>query len=134
MLLMIDAIWNSTNLTTTFSNVARSLTNQIRDNIPNRHQGVMQEWTIHVKVRWAYLAFPITLLTSGLVYVVLIIVEATRLKMPVWKGAALPTMLYGFDDEMQRLLREEEESKPKTRTRIRYARDRKEECLRLVAA
>ncbi|RAR15227.1 pyridoxamine 5'-phosphate oxidase [Stemphylium lycopersici] len=67
-----DALWSSKNLTQTFENVARSLTNQIRNTSPDRHQGVVQDWVIHER--------------------------------------ALPTLLYGFDDETQRLLRKREGS------------------------
>jgi hypothetical protein len=38
----------------------------------------------------------------------LIILESTRLRVLVWKEKALPTLLYGFDDETQSLLRANE--------------------------
>jgi hypothetical protein len=124
---VIDALWNSTNLTATFENVAKTLTNQIRNTSPNQHHGELQKWTIHVRVAWPYLAFPITMLMIGITYVILVIVESTRLRLPVWKERALPTLLYGFDDETQRLLRDShllEQSEKKMK--IRFGHDEKD--------
>lgn len=132
MPLMVDALWNSTNLTTTFDNVARSITNQIRNTSPDQHEGTLQTWAIHVKVEWWYLTYPIAVLALGLLYVVLVIVESTRLRIPVWKEGARPTLLYGFNDETQRLLREEAQSKTSVTT-VRFQMDEKEDCLRMMA-
>jgi hypothetical protein len=128
---VVDALWNSMNLTTTFENVARSITNQIRNSSPDRLQGELQKWAVHVHVDWPYLAYPIFMLVAGIVYVILTIVESTRLHVPVWKESALPTLLHGFDDETQRLLRAD---KPATqhRVQVRFEQDEKD-CLRLVA-
>jgi hypothetical protein len=132
MPLLVDALWNSTNLTTTFDNVARSMTNQIRNTSPDEHRGALGTWTIHVQVNWWYLVFPIAMLTLGLLYVVLVIVESSRLRIPVWKESARPTLLYGFSDEAQRLLREETHSRKSTMS-VKFQMDEKEDCLRLVA-
>ncbi|KAI1667265.1 DUF3176 domain containing protein [Pyrenophora tritici-repentis] len=132
---VFDALWNSTNLTRTFDNVARSLTNQIRNTSPDRQQGVVRDWVIHIHVDWAYMAFPVGMLLTGILYVVLIIVESTRLRVPVWKERTLPTLLYGFDDETQRLLRKREgnEREKIVESSVRYDYDEQEDCLRLVA-
>ncbi|KAF2624731.1 hypothetical protein BU25DRAFT_423841 [Macroventuria anomochaeta] len=127
-----DAFWNSTNLTNTFENVARSITLQLRNTSPDRHPGTLQNWVIHVRVDWWYLTFPIAMLALGLVYVTLVIIESTQLRIPVWKESARPTLLYGFHDETQRLLREETSDK-RSLTTVRYRMDEKEDCLRLVA-
>ncbi|KAJ4338242.1 hypothetical protein N0V95_008100 [Ascochyta clinopodiicola] len=127
---VLDALWNSTNLTTTFDNVATSLTNQIRNSSPDRHQGELQKWILHVNVDWAYLAYPIFMLVTGIVYVILTIIESTRLRMPVWKESALPTLLHGFDDETQRLLRGESKAAQR-KVLVRFAKDEKD-CLRLI--
>lgn len=132
MPLLVDALWNSTNLTTTFGNVARSMTNQIRNTSPDEHRGALGTWTIHVRVNWWYLSFPIAMLTLGLLYVVLVIIESSQLRIPIWKESARPTLLYGFSDETQRLLREEARRK-KPVTSVRYQIDEQNDCLRLVA-
>ncbi|KAF2996073.1 hypothetical protein E8E13_004207 [Curvularia kusanoi] len=104
---VMDALMNSTNLTVTFNNVARSITNQIRNSSPDRHRGELKHWVIHVQVDWVYLVYPLAMLIAGIIYVVLTIFESRRLKMPVWKESSMPTLLHGFDDETQTLLRSE---------------------------
>lgn len=128
---VVDALWNSTNLTITFDNVARSLTNQLRNASPIRHHGELQKWILHVRVDWVYLTYPITILVAGIVYVVLTIIESMHLRLPVWKESALPTLLHGFDDETQRLLRGEDRAAQR-RILVRFEKDEKD-CLRLVA-
>lgn len=131
---IVDALWYSPNLTATFENVATSLTNQIRNISPDRSAGSLQQWVVHVHVDWAYLAFPVTMIFTGIVYVVLIIVESTRLHVPVWKESALPMLLHGLDDETQSLLRHDhmlsKVNRPKRRIQFDY--DEKEDCLRLI--
>jgi hypothetical protein len=46
-----------------------------------------------------------TLLVRGLVYAVLIVVKLLKLRVPMWKEKALPTMLYRFKNKTQRLLK-----------------------------
>ncbi|KAJ4984100.1 hypothetical protein SVAN01_10388 [Stagonosporopsis vannaccii] len=128
---VVDALWNSTNLTTTFDNVARSLTNQMRNSSPVRHQGKLQKWILHVRVDWVYLTYPVTILVTGIMYVILTIIESTRLRLPVWKESALPTLLHGFDDETQMLLRAKSKAAQR-RALVHFEQDEKE-CLRLVA-
>ena len=128
---VMDALTNSTNLTVTFENVARSITNQIRNSSPDRHRGELKQWVIHVQVEWAYLAYPLTMLVTSILYVVLTILESRRLKMPVWKESSLPTLLHGFDDETQTLLRSESEAS-RQKVLIRFMKD-ENGCQRLVA-
>ncbi|KAI4952273.1 hypothetical protein J4E91_003735 [Alternaria rosae] len=131
----VDALWKSTNLTTTFENVARSLTNQMRNTSPNRLEGVTQRWVTHVRVDWAYMGFPAGMLLIGITYVILVIFESARLRIPVWKESALPILMYGFDNETQRLLGERAHYKEdkKVKTSVRYDLDEQEDCLRLMA-
>ncbi|KAF1839422.1 hypothetical protein BDW02DRAFT_593774 [Decorospora gaudefroyi] len=132
----VDAIWNSTNLTTTFDNVAKSLTNQIRNSSPQRQEGAAQRWVIHLHVKWAYLAYPVTMLAFGILYVVLIMIESTRLRLPAWKESALPTLMYGFDEATQRLLRRNQgyNGGKKEDTRVRFGSDGQDSTVRLLAA
>ncbi|KAH7078143.1 hypothetical protein BKA63DRAFT_593533 [Paraphoma chrysanthemicola] len=135
---VIDALWNSTNLTTTFDNVAKSITNRMRDVSLDRQPGKTQTWVIYVRVKWAYLAYPISMLVFGISYVFCTIVESMSLRMPVWKERALPTLIYGLNDETQRLLRkkewgDEKEEKKTGEVKVRFRMDEKERCMRLVA-
>lgn len=137
---LASVLWDSNNLTQTFENVATSLTNQVRNTAVlnrNYHEASRDtlKWVIHVKVQWPYLAFPIATITLGIIYVLLTIVESTRLHVPVWKEAALPSLLHGLD-ETQGLLREAESqtTDPKAgATIVRFGPDEKDDCLRLIA-
>ncbi|KAH7070278.1 hypothetical protein FB567DRAFT_598535 [Paraphoma chrysanthemicola] len=133
---VIDALWNSTNLTTTFDNVAKSITDRMRDLSPDRQPGKTQTWVTYVRVKWAYLAYPLSMLAFGILYVFCTIVESMSLRMPVWKEKALPTLIYGLNDETQRLLREREWDEDKEKSKdvsVRFKMDEKEGCMRLVA-
>ncbi|KAF2025975.1 hypothetical protein EK21DRAFT_75140 [Setomelanomma holmii] len=132
---MIDAPCNSTNLMTTFANVARSITNRARSVSGQYQQGNTQSWVVYVRVQWAYLAYPASMLVLGIAYVICMIVESTRLNMPVWKESALLTLMYGLNDETQRLLRDREcnEKGLAQDLRLRFAIDGKEIRMRLVA-
>jgi hypothetical protein len=131
---IVDALWYSTNLTKTFENVATSLTNQFRNTSPDRFEGSIQQWVIHIHVDWPYLTFPAAMILIGIIYVVLTIIESTRLHIPVWKERALPTLLHGLNDETQSLLRHDHLASKGMRPRrnVRFGYDEKEDCLRLV--
>lgn len=138
---LVNALWESDNLAQTFENVALSLTNQVRYtaiNSPRYHEatGNTLKWVIHVKVQWTYLAFPIAMVALGISYVLLTIVESTRLQVPVWKESALPSVLHGLDNETQSLLREIQSQRAVLRadaTMVRFGPDEKDGCLRLIA-
>ena len=141
MTALVDALWESQNLTQTFEHIALSLTNQVRNTASNAAHighapGTTLKWEIHVRVRWAYLAFPASMIAIGIFYVLLTIIESTRLHMPVWKESALPGLLHGLDDETQSLLRagESQTGGPKAHeTIVRLGRDEKTDYLRLIA-
>ncbi|OSS48170.1 hypothetical protein B5807_07722 [Epicoccum nigrum] len=138
---LVDVLWESQNLTQTFDHIAVSLTNQVRNTASNASHighapGTTQKWEIHVRVRWAYLAFPASMIAIGIFYVLLTIIESTRLHMPVWKESALPSLVHGLDDETQSLLRADrsQTAGPKAHeTIVKFGRDEKSDCLRLIA-
>jgi hypothetical protein len=129
---ILDVLWDSTNLTITFDNVARSVTNYIRNSSKDRrHQGELKKWVLHTHVNWAYLTYPIAMLVAGIAYTILTILESTRLHMPVWKESALPTLLHGFDNDTQILLRDDQPA-AKRKILVRFEEDEKD-CMRLVS-
>ena len=85
---------------------------------------------LHTHVNWVYLTYPITMLVAGIAYTILTIIESTRLHTPVWKESALPTLLYGFDDDTQSLLRDDKPA-AKRKLLVRFEQDEKH-CMRLV--
>lgn len=76
------------------------------------------------------------MISLGIVYVLLTIIESTRLQVPVWKESALPSVLHGLDNETQSLLRKAQSHKTGPRadaTTVRFGPDEKDGCLRLIA-
>jgi hypothetical protein len=76
------------------------------------------------------------MIAIGIFYVLLTIIESTRLHMPVWKESALPSLVHGLDDETQSLLRADrsQTAGPKAHeTIVKFGRDEKSDCLRLIA-
>ncbi|KAJ4984102.1 hypothetical protein SVAN01_10390 [Stagonosporopsis vannaccii] len=138
---LVNVFWESQNLTETFDHVARSLTNQVRKTATDASHirqvhGTTQKWEIHVRVQWEYLAFPAAMIVLGMVYVLLAIVESTRLHNPAWKESALPSLLHGLDDETQHLLRDaqlQQVGRRPNETIVKFEYDEKGNCLRLVA-
>jgi hypothetical protein len=105
-----EALWNLQNLTATFENVAKSVTNYIRDASTTTHSGSMQEWDVHIRIRWQYMTLPTIAMLTGLIFVLLTTQETAQLGLPAWKEAALPVLAFGFDDATQKFLRVAEQS------------------------
>ncbi|KAF1957410.1 hypothetical protein CC80DRAFT_560621 [Byssothecium circinans] len=104
---LVQPIWTSPNLSSTFDNVAASMSNQFRNMSPHRHKGTLQQWTLYIHVEWGFLVFPGVLVLAGAAYVLLAIGESLGLGVPTWKEGALPMLLYGFGGGAQKALREE---------------------------
>lgn len=51
-----------------------------------------------IRVRWLWLILPIVLSLSGVVLLLLTIVQTKRQHMPLWKGSLLPLLYHGLDD------------------------------------
>ena len=100
-----EALSSSHNFSATFEQGARSITNQIRDSGRSPVRGTSYQWKQHVKVRWAFLSFPAAIVVAGCFYVALAITESVRMDVPPWKESALPSLLHGFDEETQTILR-----------------------------
>lgn len=123
---ILQPLFKQTNMTATFEAIARSMSNAVRsigseeDKIP----GVAKQWVRYYQVRWAFLALPLSLITSkscqdrkvicictnsrllvGVIFFILSIMEAHRVQVPNWKANSIATMVYGPDESLQRHLR-----------------------------
>lgn len=105
-----EALFKSNNLTTTFNNVAQSLTQHIRDTASVAHNGTAQQWVIHVKVDWPFITLPLIAMVGGCVYVLLTMWETTQLRLPAWKENAAASLAYGLPADAQALLRTADQS------------------------
>ncbi|KAM0814578.1 hypothetical protein AB5N19_00368 [Seiridium cardinale] len=102
---IIFSLINSTNLTSTFETVARSITDYIRDVASVEHYGTMERWVMYVRVDWGYMSLPAVSMLIGCLYVLFTIVNTARLRLPVWKESALKVLTYGLDSNIQESLR-----------------------------
>jgi hypothetical protein len=102
---LAQVLWSSTNITTTFDNVAQSLTRHVRDTSGTTQTGIAKQWVIHFRMNWSFLALPIITVTLGCLYFSLILIYTARLGLPAWKESAMPTLAYGFDWKAQALLK-----------------------------
>jgi hypothetical protein len=101
-------------LTLTFENVARSLSNHIRDiggaETPGEWQGETTIWTTLIKIQWPFLTIPLLTLATSILYIALVIWDTHRLRLPTWKEDLFPVLGYGFEEEFQHLLRNADQS------------------------
>ncbi|RYC58830.1 hypothetical protein CHU98_g7379 [Xylaria longipes] len=103
---VVQALYQSTNLSATFNNAARSMTNWMRDISNTSPQiGTAQEWAIWIHVEWAYIAAPLATFVAGLAFCIYCIFETHKLGLEPWKTAAIATLTHSVDAETRAQLR-----------------------------
>ncbi|KAH8158014.1 hypothetical protein CIB48_g10238 [Xylaria polymorpha] len=103
---VVQALYQSTDLSATFDAVARSMTKWIRDTSNASSQvGVAQEWTIRIHVEWPYIAAPLAAFAAGLVFCIYSVFETRKLGLEPWKTNAIPTLTHSVDAETRAQLR-----------------------------
>lgn len=92
------------NLTTHMERFANAMTNVVRSSVSrNMLEGVAYQMEPYISVRWAWLAFPFTLLVLSLVFLVLTILRTSGdgEAAGIWKTSAMPTLIYSLPKENQ---------------------------------
>lgn len=111
---LIDMLYNSHNMSLTFANAARSMSNYIQNvSAPGQSEsitGTSMIEVIHIKIQWPFIVLPAVTLLTGYVYVLLVLWQTWRLKMPTWKESVVPLLSRGLNEEGQGLLRYAEEN------------------------
>jgi hypothetical protein len=103
---VIGAMWKaSSDLDTWIENIALAMTNSIRTTsaaAPNPYYDgkVFQNVTL-VKVRWAWLAFPVSVLLFSLLFLSVSIFQTRQSNVPVWKDNALALLLLRTDENIK---------------------------------
>jgi len=110
-----DILYNSTNLTATFANVASRLTVQLRDSSDAVHSGLEEKFILHIQVEWSFFVLLILTLVLGSVYFVGILIQTHRLGLPAWKESTYPVLAYGFNEQTQSRLRVAEQAAYRSR-------------------
>ncbi|KAK1773986.1 hypothetical protein QBC45DRAFT_459946 [Copromyces sp. CBS 386.78] len=94
------AIAKSSNLSTTFDNVARSMTAWIREN-----EGVWvresstTKWVFRFRIRWPFVTVPVAVMVASALYLGLTIWQTRRNGVEAWKEDALAAIAHGLDQE-----------------------------------
>ena len=103
---LAEIMWNSRdNLTGAFSRLATSLSNGMRNtDISFRGDASQYEYFIHVQ--WTFLIVPGVVAACGTIYIMVIIVQTTRARLPAWKDEITPVLAYGLTQEEQQYMRD----------------------------
>ena len=97
---VIQALYNTDNLTARLDNLAVSMSNNIRqqnDSVASPSHGTAWKGETYVHVRWAWLSFPITVAGLALAFLVGTIIETASREILVWKSSNLALLFHGQD-------------------------------------
>ena len=97
---IMQALYNTDNLTARIGNLAISMTNNIRqqnDTVARPTHGTAWKNETYVHVRWAWLSFPIAVIALALAFLVGSIIETAYRDILVWKSSNLALLFHGQD-------------------------------------
>lgn len=93
----MQALYASQDLGATFSTLAKSMTNNIRQNGDNHplQMGQMGTYMILIKIRPWFLSLAVALITGGIVFLVISMFRTYKSGLAVWGTNALPVVAMG---------------------------------------
>ena len=97
---VMQALYNTDNLTARMQNLATSMSNNIRqqnDSIASPSHGTAWEGETYVHVRWPWLSFPAGVVLVALLFLVGSIVETAHRDVLVWKSSNIALIFHGQD-------------------------------------
>lgn len=95
---VLQALYDTSDLTKRIDNLATSMTNNIRgqdDHVSVSAQGIAWTTETFVHVRWAWFAFPATLVLISTSFLLGIILETSYRDILVWKSSNLALLFHG---------------------------------------
>ena len=95
---IMQALYDTSNLTRRIDNLATSMTNNIRgqdDHVSGPACGVAWTNETYLHVRWAWFAFPATLVFITAFFLLGIILETSRRDILIWKSSNLALIFHG---------------------------------------
>ncbi|KAI4093135.1 MAG: hypothetical protein LQ344_003118 [Seirophora lacunosa] len=95
---IVQALYDTSNLTKRINNLAASMTNNIRqqdDHVSDPAQGIAWTNETYVHVRWAWFAFPTTLILISSSFLVGVILETSYRDVMIWKSSTLALLFHG---------------------------------------
>lgn len=132
---MADFLSSSRNISQTFDRAARLMSYHMREATEDAGsvaRGETRQWATYIRVRWAYMSFPIALSAAVAVFVAGVTAQSWRLGLNDVKGDAVSAMLL-VDGHTRDVLRAEPRGSQRDavvlRTPLRLARDEKGLCM-----
>lgn len=102
---VVHALYNTKDHPRSIENLATSMTNNIRqqkDSGSSPVEGVAYRTETYVHVRWAWFAYPATVLALSLLYLLGTIMESTNRDIPIWKTSNLALLFRGHGLDLNR--------------------------------
>ena len=95
---VIHALYETVNYSHRIENLATSMTNNIRqqnDGSSSPYEGLAYKTETYVKVRWAWFAYPATLVVASLLYLLGTIIESAYRDVAIWKSNNMVMLFHG---------------------------------------
>ncbi len=102
---VIHALYDTKNYSKSIENLATSMTNNIRqqnDSGSSPFEGVAYVTETYLHVRWAWFAYPATVLALSLLYLLGTIIESRNRDILIWKSSNLALLLHGQGLELSK--------------------------------
>lgn len=89
------------------NNVAKSMSRNMRTRVDTgpKVTGKATAEQSFVHIEWVWISLPLGLLVADLAFILLIIFQTRRHRIPKWTDDVLPTLIYGLDNETRQELR-----------------------------
>ncbi|KAI4197274.1 MAG: hypothetical protein LQ350_006047 [Teloschistes chrysophthalmus] len=95
---IMQALYDTSNLTRRIDNLATSMSNSIRgqdDHVFDPAYGIAWTKETYVHVRWGWFAFPITLVSLASLFLAGIMLETSHRDIQVWKSSNIALLFHG---------------------------------------
>jgi len=99
-----QALEHSSNFSASFETAARTISNRMRILDGNTTAGDTEQWALHIRVQWWFLAYPAAVLLLSVVFIVGTILRARSSGSAPLKSSATAVLLHGFDDQIRAYL------------------------------
>ena len=102
---VIHALYNTENYIKSIENLATSMTNNIRqqnESGSSPFEGVAYETETYVHVRWAWFAYPATVLALALLCLLGTVIESRNSNILIWKSSNLALLFHGQGLELSK--------------------------------
>ncbi|KAI0410530.1 hypothetical protein F5X98DRAFT_368736 [Xylaria grammica] len=103
---VMQALYESKNLTATFEQAARSLSNWMRDISNTTNIGTVEEWILRIDVEWPYIIVPLVSIILGISFCLYIIYDTRALGLEAFKTDMAAALTYSVDEATRARLRQ----------------------------